>query len=187
VKYNGPQRLDVGLGHGVIGRIGQSGYWALDVADVLVAAGGGVLSLAGVIGSGGGRGQPVLIRGDVGDGVGCCGAGVDLHWAHFASVDVGCDAEVEVGLRAGDGAENGRYGIMPDMTRNQVKEILDRVLSWPPDDQEKVARFVREVEQRRADDDIGEEEWEIIEARAARRDLATDKEVEQVFTRYRRA
>jgi hypothetical protein len=76
---------------------------------------------------------------------------------------------------------------MSDMTRNQVKEILDRVLSWPPDDQEKVARFVREVEQRRADDDIGEEEWEIIEARAARRDLATDKEVEQVFARYRKA
>jgi hypothetical protein len=76
---------------------------------------------------------------------------------------------------------------MSDMTRNQVKEILDRVLSWPPDDQEKVARFVREVEQRRADDDIGEEEWEIIEARAARRDLATDKEVEQVFSRYRGA
>jgi hypothetical protein len=61
------------------------------------------------------------------------------------------------------------------------------VLSWPPDDQEKVARFVREVEQRRADDDISEEEWEIIEARAARRDLATDKEVEQVFSRYRGA
>ena len=76
---------------------------------------------------------------------------------------------------------------MSDMTRNQVKEILNRVLSWPVDDQEKVARFVREVEQRRADDDIGEEEWEIIEARAARRDLATDKEVEQVFSRYRRA
>jgi hypothetical protein len=76
---------------------------------------------------------------------------------------------------------------MSDMTRNQVKEILNRVLSWPVDDQEKVARFVREVEQRRADDDISEEEWEIIEARAARRDLATDKEVEQVFSRYRRA
>ena len=73
------------------------------------------------------------------------------------------------------------------MTRDQVKEILDRVLAWPADDQEKVARFVREVEQRRADDDITDEEWEIIEARAARRDLATDKEVEQVFSRYRRA
>ena len=73
------------------------------------------------------------------------------------------------------------------MTRDQVKEILDRVLAWPADDQEKVARFMREVEQRRADDDITDEEWEIIEARAARRGLATDKEVEQVFGRYRSA
>jgi hypothetical protein len=72
------------------------------------------------------------------------------------------------------------------MTRDQVKEILDRVLTWPPDDQEKVAQFVREVERRRADDDdITEEEWKLIEARAARRDLATDEEVEQVFGRYR--
>jgi hypothetical protein len=76
---------------------------------------------------------------------------------------------------------------MPGMTRNHFKEMLGRVLTWPPDDQEKVARFVREVEQRRADDDIGEKEWEIIEARAARRDLATDKEVEQVVSRYRDA
>jgi len=73
------------------------------------------------------------------------------------------------------------------MTRDQVKEILDRVLTWPPDDQEKVARFVREVEERRAGDDITDEEWKIIEERAARRDLATDEEVEQVFSRYRTA
>ena len=68
--------------------------------------------------------------------------------------------------------------------KDDVKAVLGRVLTWPPDDQEKVARFVREVEQRRADDDIGEEEWEIIEARATRRDLVTDKEVEQVFSRF---
>ncbi len=73
------------------------------------------------------------------------------------------------------------------MTKDQVKEILDRVLSWPPDDQEKVARFVREVEQRRLGDAITDEEWKIIEERAARRDLATDEEVEQVFSRYRSA
>ena len=71
------------------------------------------------------------------------------------------------------------------MTREQIKEILDRVLTWAPDDQEKVAQFAREVEQRRGRDDITNEEWKIIEARAARRDLATDEEVEQVFSRYR--
>jgi hypothetical protein len=71
------------------------------------------------------------------------------------------------------------------MTRDQVKQILNRVLSWPPDDQEKLARFVREVEQLRAGDDLTDEEWEIIAERAARRDLATDEEVEEVFGRYR--
>ena len=90
------------------------------------------------------------------------------------------------GCRA-DRAENRRYVRIADMKKDDVKAVLGRVLSWPPDDQEKVARFVREVEQRRADDDMGEEEWEIIEARAARRDLATDNEVEQVFSRYRGA
>jgi hypothetical protein len=71
------------------------------------------------------------------------------------------------------------------MTKDQVKELLDRVLTWPEDDQEKLAQFVREVEQLRAGDDITVQEWEIIERRAARRDLATDEDVEKVFSRYR--
>jgi hypothetical protein len=50
-----------------------------------------------------------------------------------------------------------------------------------------VARFARQVEQWRDDDDLTEEEWRIIEERAARRDLASDEEVEAVFSRYRRA
>jgi hypothetical protein len=61
------------------------------------------------------------------------------------------------------------------MTREQMKEILDRVLTWPTDDQEKVAQFVREVEQLRAGDGLTDEEW----------DLASDEEVEKVFSRYR--
>jgi hypothetical protein len=71
------------------------------------------------------------------------------------------------------------------MTKEQVKELLDRVLAWPQDDQEKLAQFVREVERLRAGDDITDEEWRIIERRASRRDLATDEEVEKVFGRYR--
>jgi hypothetical protein len=73
------------------------------------------------------------------------------------------------------------------MTKEQVKDILDRVLNWPQDDQERLARFVHEVERRRAEDDITDSEWKIIEERAARRDLASDDDVERVFGRYRRA
>jgi hypothetical protein len=72
------------------------------------------------------------------------------------------------------------------MTKDEVKAILDRVLTWPPADQEKVARFARDVEARLGDD-ISDEEWKIIEERAARRDLASDEEVERVFSRYRSA
>jgi hypothetical protein len=70
------------------------------------------------------------------------------------------------------------------MTKQQVKDILDRVLSWPEEDQERVARFAQEVERLR-DDGVTDDEWRIIEQRAARRDLATDEEVEQLFSRYR--
>jgi len=73
------------------------------------------------------------------------------------------------------------------MTMDQVKEILDRVLAWSPADQEKVTRLIRDIEARRGNDGISDEEWKIIEERAARRDLATDDEVEEVFGRYRRA
>jgi hypothetical protein len=73
------------------------------------------------------------------------------------------------------------------MTKQQVKDILDRVLSWPEEDQERVARFAQEVERRLSEDDITDEEWKLIEQRAARRDLATDEEVEQLFSRYRSA
>ena len=73
------------------------------------------------------------------------------------------------------------------MTKDQLREILDRVLAWPADDQERLARVVQQIEELRSGNDISDDEWKIIEARAARRDLATDSEVEGVFGRYRNA
>jgi hypothetical protein len=73
------------------------------------------------------------------------------------------------------------------MTKDQVKAILDRVLTWPEEEQERVALFAREVERRRGGDDITDDEWKMIEERAQRRDLASDEEVEALFGRYRSA
>jgi hypothetical protein len=73
------------------------------------------------------------------------------------------------------------------MTKDEVKELLDRVLTWSPEDREEIVRFVAAFEQRRGTDGLTDVEWQVIEDRAARRDLATDEEVEALFSRYRSA
>jgi hypothetical protein len=73
------------------------------------------------------------------------------------------------------------------MTKQQLKDILDRVLAWSPEDQERVVRFVRQVEEGSSPDDISDEEWKLIEERVARRDVASDAEVKKLFDKYRGA
>jgi hypothetical protein len=42
---------------------------------------------------------------------------------------------------------DGRSDIALSVTDSQVKEILDRVLTWPPERQKDAARVLREMEQ----------------------------------------
>jgi hypothetical protein len=71
-------------------------------------------------------------------------------------------------------------------TKDDVKAVLGRVLTWPAEAQREAVATLRAIEEEWVSGgDITDEEWEVIEARAKRRDLASDEEVEQVFARYR--
>jgi hypothetical protein len=76
------------------------------------------------------------------------------------------------------------------MTKDQVKEVLDRVLTWPREAQEELVQSALEIERRRVgDDELTPNDWKIVEerSRAARGgDIASDQEVAAVFDRYRR-
>jgi hypothetical protein len=49
--------------------------------------------------------------------------------------------------RAGGCSENGLIWYDDKMTRDQVKEILDRVLAWPPERQADLAHMVELMEE----------------------------------------
>jgi hypothetical protein len=72
-----------------------------------------------------------------------------------------------------------------------VKNALERVPSWPQEDQEELAQIALEIEARRHGvyHATPEELAAIDEALAAvsRGEIASDEEVEAVFAKYRRA
>ena len=72
-----------------------------------------------------------------------------------------------------------------------VKNTLDRVASWPEEDQEELAQVALEIEARRHGvyHATPEELAAIDQALAAvgRGEIARDDEVEAVFAKYRRA
>jgi hypothetical protein len=69
------------------------------------------------------------------------------------------------------------------MTKEQVKEILDRVLTWPPNRQEDAARVLREMEEQDASPyRLSEKQVEEIKRRrsdflAGKERYATDEEM----------
>jgi ribosomal 50S subunit-associated protein YjgA (DUF615 family) len=59
--------------------------------------------------------------------------------------------------RGSDKTANGPLRYTGIMTREEVNEVLDRVLDWPAEDQAKLVGFVRELEQWREDEVIIDE------------------------------
>jgi hypothetical protein len=73
------------------------------------------------------------------------------------------------------------------MTKEQINAVLERVRSWPAEDQEELIEVVREIEaQRTGRYHATQQELEAIDE-AERSGIATDEEVEAAFRAFRRS
>jgi hypothetical protein len=76
------------------------------------------------------------------------------------------------------------------MTKDQVKAVLDRVLSWPTEAQEEAVASLQTIEEEfmgsreLSPDDLAALERSAEDVRCGR--FATDEKVQKVFDRYRR-
>jgi len=73
------------------------------------------------------------------------------------------------------------------MTKEQVREVLERVLTWPKERQEELAEIALEIEAELADGayHATPEELQAIDE-AERSGLASEEEVEAAFKTFRR-
>jgi len=77
------------------------------------------------------------------------------------------------------------------MTRDQLKAVLERVLTWPPQAQEEAVASLQTIEE----EFLGSHEISSSDAEALKRSaedvragrFATDEQVEKTFGRFRRA
>jgi hypothetical protein len=71
-----------------------------------------------------------------------------------------------------------------------TKTLLERVESWPVEDQEELAAVAREIESRRTGVyNLSEDERRFVQAgleEARRGDFASDEEMEEFYQRHRR-
>src|ERR1700730_17886577 len=85
-------------------------------------------------------------------------------------------------------AENGRYGIMSDMKKDDVNAVLSRVLTWPAEAQEEAVASLRAIEDEWVGGDYRAtpQELKAIDE-ADRSGVATEDEVEAAFRSFRTA
>ncbi len=73
-------------------------------------------------------------------------------------------------------------------TAERLKSLLDRVLTWPPEQQQRAAEALAVIEARRGEVYVpDDEEWAAIEeglAQIDRGDIVTDAEMEAVWKRF---
>jgi hypothetical protein len=73
------------------------------------------------------------------------------------------------------------------MTKEQIKDILDRVMTWPPDRREEAAEMLLLLESREGEMyHPSDDEWEAIQqglAEAERGEFVSDEEMELLWKR----
>jgi len=74
------------------------------------------------------------------------------------------------------------------MTAKALKEVLERVETWPQEDQEALAEYAREIEARRSGVYVlSDEEWSGLQegiAQADRREFVSDEVVAEADKRH---
>src|SRR5438132_988258 len=104
----------------------------------------------------------------------------------------GCYWAVGVGSVAGDDDvgdvfKRGDVVYLGRMTKDRVKAVLDRVLTWPESDQAELAEYVEQIESRhRSEYEPTAEELRAIDD-ADRSGVATEEEVGAAFRAFRSA
>jgi len=70
------------------------------------------------------------------------------------------------------------------MTRKQIDSVLERVRSWPQEDQEELAELIREIEARRTGIYVLSAEERKAIAKARREPFVSDDDVEAFWKRH---